>query len=148
MTTQTHPASRSTAFRPDIRTWARSGAAAAVVSSVAVLATQALAIAFWPDIALFKPLDSYARSAIFVLVPTIGATAVFAWLVKRAARPVSTFIQISAVILVLSFIPDYVVSDPHKTLLASSMAAFLHVVAGALIVGMLVFGYQRQASRK
>lgn len=128
--------------------WARLGLVTALVSIVAVLVVQALAIALWPEIALFAPLDNYVRSAIFTLVPVIGATALLAWLVGRSARPVRTFIQISAVILLLSIIPDYALPVPYKTLLASSVTALLHVVAGAITVLMLVTGYHRQASQK
>ena len=133
--------------RPQIenRTWVRLGLIAAVVSIVAVLIVQALALAIWPDIALFKPLDSYARSALFVLVPAVGATAVLAWLVSRRQQPIRDFIALSAIILIVSIIPDYILPDANKTLLASTVTAFLHVVAGVATVAALVIGYQRQA---
>jgi hypothetical protein len=123
------------------------GLITAAASIVAVLVVQALAIALWPEIALFAPLDSYGRSAIFTLVPALGATALLAWLAERRAQPVQTFIQISAVVLLVSFIPDYILPVPHKTLLASSVAAFLHVVAGVVIVLLLIVGYQRHPGR-
>jgi hypothetical protein len=128
--------------------WARLGLVTAIVSIVAVLIVQALAIALWPEIALFAPLDNYVRTVVFTLVPVMGATALLAWLMGRSARPVRTFIQISVVVLLLSVIPDYALPVPHKTLLASSVTAFLHVVAGVITVPMLVAGYQRRASQK
>jgi hypothetical protein len=128
--------------------WARLGLVTALVSIVAVLVVQALAIALWPEIALFAPLDNYARSAIFTLVPVLGATGLLAWLAGRSARPVGTFIGVSVVVLLLSIIPDFVLPVPHKTLLASSVTASLHVVAGALTMLMLVIGYRRQTSQK
>ena len=124
--------------------WAKLGLAAGVVSVVAVLVVQFLAIALWPEIALFAPLDSYIRSVIFTLVPVAGATVLFAWLVKRTANPVKTFIIISVVVLVISFIPDYILPVPDKTALASTVAAFLHVVVAVPTVWILVAGYQRQ----
>lgn len=145
MTTQ--PIRRQPAAQIDTKAWAQMGLAAAAVSIVAVLAVQALALAAWPDVALFKPMDSYARSALFVLVPALGATAVFAWLVNHTPRPVRTFVQIAVGILLLSVIPDYAVPDPNKTVLASSVAAFTHLVAGVATVGVLVFGYRREAER-
>lgn len=132
----------------ETKAWAQIGLMAAVASIAAVLLVQALAIAVWPDIALFKPLDSYARSAIFVFVPAIGATAVFAWLAGRTEQPVSKFITISAVVLLVSIIPDYILPDVNKTLLASTVTAFLHVVAGAITVAVLIIGYQRQVKQK
>ena len=113
--------------------WAKLGLAAGVVSVVAVLVVQFLAIALWPEIALFAPLDSYIRSVIL-----------FAWLVKRTANPVKTFIIISVVVLVISFIPDYILPVPDKTVLASTVAAFLHIVVAVPTVWILVSGYQQR----
>lgn len=124
--------------------WAKLGLVTALVSIVAVLLVQAIAIAIWPEIAQFGPLDSYLRSAVFTLVPVLGATAVFAWLAERSAEPVATFVKLSVVVLVISIIPDYILPVPNKTLLASSVTAFLHVVAGAITILMLVTGYRRQ----
>jgi hypothetical protein len=49
-------------------------------------------------------------------------------------------------VLILSIIPDYLLPVEHKTLLASSVTAFLHVVAAVVTVSVLVTGYRRQAS--
>lgn len=130
--------------RLDVKAWVKIGLLAAAVSIAAVLVMQAIAIALFPEIASFKPLDSFARSALFVLVPALGATAIFAWLVNHTAKPVSKFIILSVIVLGISIIPDFVMPDMNKTLLASTVTAFLHVVAGALIVSILVLGYQRQ----
>jgi len=43
----------------------------------------------------------------------------------------------------LSFIPDYILPVPNRTVIASTIAAFLHVVAAAIIVPILVIGYRR-----
>jgi len=125
------------------RQWLTIGLAAALGSVAAVLVAQAIALAIWPDLALFKPLESYARSALFTLIPALGATAVFAWLATRKDDPASSFKKIAAVVLLLSFIPDYVLPVAHRTLLASSVAAFLHVVAAAVTVSVIVNGYRR-----
>lgn len=127
-----------------LKDWARLGFGAAALAIAGVLVTQALALALMPSLALFSPLDSLARSVLFTFVPAIGATIIFAWLARRSAQPVAAFLKISLVVLMLSFIPDFLYPDPDKVLLASTVAAFLHVVAGALIVGTLVWGYQRK----
>ncbi len=132
----------------ETKTWAYIGIGTAVVSIAAVLVVQALALAIWPEIAIFKPLDNYARSALFVFVPVLGATAVFAWLVSRRERPIRDFITLATVILLVSIIPDYALPDASKTLLASTVTAFLHVVAGAITVALLIIGYQRQVKQK
>jgi hypothetical protein len=143
MTTQS-TLRRQPAARIETKAWAQLGLAAAVASIAAVLLVQALALALWPDIALFKPLDSYARSALFVLVPAVGATAVFAWLAGRREQPIRDFITLSTVVLLASIIPDYAIPDVNKTLLASTVTAFLHVVAGVITVALLIVGYRRQ----
>ena len=126
--------------------WVKLGFITAAASIVAVLVVQALAIIIWPEIALFKPLDSYLRSAIFTLVPAVGATAVLAWLVKRKEKPIRCFIKVSAVVLIISIIPDYILPVPNKTVLASTVTAFLHVVAAVMIVGILVLGYRQRVN--
>ena len=125
------------------RQWLTLGLAAALGSVAAVLAAQAIALTIWPALALFKPLESYARSALFTLIPALGATAVFAWLATRKDDPASSFKKIAAVVLLLSFIPDYVLPVAHRTLLASSVAACCHVVAAAVTVCGIVDGYRR-----
>ena len=102
----------------------------------------------WPGAARFKPLDSYARSALFTLVPAVGATFVLAQLARRAANPVPAFIRLAAVVLLVSFVPDYLIPDPNKTLLASTAAACLHLVAGLLTTGVLVAGYQYKTGQR
>lgn len=128
--------------------WAKIGLKAALASIAAVLAVQAIALAIWPDIAAFGPLDSYPRSALFTLVPVIVATGLFAWLVKTRGKPVSTFIKISVVTLVLSFIPDYAIPHPSKTFLASSVTAFMHLIAGIVTVVMLLTSYRHEVKTR
>lgn len=125
--------------------WVQIGLVTAVAGVAAVLIVQFLAIAIWPDIALFKPLDSYPRTVVFTAVPAFGATALFAWLAARKPQPAQTFIKISAVVLVLSIIPDYILPVPDKTFLASTVTAFMHVVAAVVTVTMVVTGYKRLA---
>jgi hypothetical protein len=123
--------------------WVKLGLIAAVVSAVATVIVQAIAIAIWPEIALFEPLGSYIRVVIFTVIPVAIATVLFAWLVNHTAQPVKTFIIISVVVLIISFIPDYIVPLPHKTFLASTVTAFLHVVVAVCTVPILVMGYQK-----
>jgi len=133
--------------RPQTGQWVAIGVIAAILAAAAVLAVQWIALAIWPEAALFKPLDSYARSALFTIVPALGATAVLAWLASRRADPIGAFIRIAVVVLLLSFIPDFLLPVPHKTLLASSIAAFMHVVAATVIVTVLVASYRRYSGR-
>lgn len=123
--------------------WVSVGLIAAGASVLAVLLAQTIALAIWPDLALFKPLDSFARTALFTLIPALGASGVFAWLVARKQEPVRSFTRIAAVVLLLSVIPDYVLPVAHRTLLASTVTAALHVVAAVVTVSVLIGGYRR-----
>ena len=75
--------------------WLKIGLKTALFSVMTVLIVQALAVAIWPEIRTFKPLDSYPRSALFTLIPALGATAVFAWLVRHQSQPDKKFIILS-----------------------------------------------------
>lgn len=144
MTVQTSSSMR-VAGQPSLRQWLILGVSAAAAAIVGVLIAQAAALAIWPEAALFRPLESYARSALFTLVPALIATGLLAWLARRTANPTAVFVRIAVVALLLSFIPDYLVPVPNRTLLASTIAAVLHVVAAAIIVPILVRGYRRMA---
>jgi hypothetical protein len=127
--------------------WMKLGFVAATASVAAVLMVEALAVALWPEITGFQPLDSYLRAAIFTLVPALGATVLFVLLSERRSQPVRTFLTIAAIVLLLSFIPDYLLPLPGKTLLASTVAAALHLVAAIVITAVLIIGYRRCAGR-
>ena len=123
--------------------WLMIGLQAAAGAILAVLLTQAAILALWPELAAFKPLDSYARSAVFTFVPVMGATAVFYWLVKTQSQPAVKFLWVAFGFLLLSFIPDYLLPIPSRTLAGSTAAAFLHVVAGLVTVPLILAGYTR-----
>jgi uncharacterized membrane protein len=126
--------------------WLKIGLKTAVFSVLSVLVVQAIALSIWPEIVMFKPLDSYPRSALFTLIPAIGATLVLAWLAKRESHPGKKFLMLSAVLLLLSFIPDYALPLPGKTFLASSVAAFMHLTAGVVTVATIVTSYHKRAA--
>ncbi|MCC6169262.1 MAG: hypothetical protein IT329_18725 [Caldilineaceae bacterium] len=144
MTVQTSSPAR-VAGQPSLRQWLILGITAAAAAIVGVLIVQAAALAIWPEAALFRPLESYARSALFTLAPALIATGLLAWLARRSTDPTALFVRISLVALLLSFIPDYILPVPNRTLIASTIAAVLHVVAAAIIVPILVRGYRRMA---
>jgi hypothetical protein len=125
--------------------WLRTGLQAGLAAVLVVLLTQAVILSLWPELASFKPLESYPRSALFTFIPALAATAIFARLVKTQERPIRTFLWISAAALLLSFIPDYVLPIPNRTLVASSAAAFLHLLAGIVTGGLILVGYARSS---
>ena len=128
-----------------ITRWLRIGLQAAVGAILAVWLTQIAILALWPELATFKPLDSYARSALFTFIPAMGATAVFAWLTKTQDQPATKFLWIAAGFLLLSIIPDYLLPIPNRTMVASTAAAFMHLVAGIVTAFLILAGYTRAA---
>jgi hypothetical protein len=141
----------STAQKPaglTISRWLIIGLQAAAPAILAVLAAQAAILRIRPALGAFKPLDSYARSVLFTLIPAIGAALVFAWLVKTQEKPVVKFLWVATGFLLLSFIPDYILPVPYRTLAASTAAAFLHLLAGIIIVAMLLAGYSRSTKTR
>lgn len=133
------------ASQPTFQQWLVLGLTASAAAIVGVLIVRAAALTIWPDAALFQPLDSWVRASIFTLAPALIATGLLAWLARRSADPVRSFIWISLIALVLSFFPDYILPVPNRTFIASTIAAFLHIVAAAIIVPILVRGYRRMA---
>jgi len=79
--------------------------------------------------------------------PPLVATALLAWLARRSPNPAAAFIKLAALVLLLSFIPDYTLPVPHRTLLASSVAASLHVIAALIITAGILAGYRRTGLR-
>lgn len=123
--------------------WLQIGLLTAAGSILAVLVVQAIILAMAPELKAFKPLDNYARSALFTLIPALAATAVFAWLTRNKDQPVKKFLWISAGFLLLSFIPDYLLPIPNRTMAGSNAAAFMHLVAGIVTVSLILAGYTR-----
>lgn len=122
--------------------WVKIGAAAALAAVILVLLAQAAALSVWPEAAAFRPLNSYPRTVAFTVIPALVATALFARL-ARSGNPAAKFIKIAVIVLLISFVPDYTLPDPNRTLLASTIAAGLHVVAAASITGVLIACYNR-----
>lgn len=139
----THSPAHLPSTQPLRRTdWLRIGTGAAVLSAAAVVLSQLLVFAIWPELAAFEPLSSPPRSALFTAIPAFGATAVFAWLDRRAAQPARAFVLVSAAVLLVSIVPDYVLPFANMTFLASTVTAALHVLAAVVTVAVLLLGYR------
>ena len=68
----------------DRNKWVSPGLITAVASVMAVVTVQALMPALWPEIALFKPLNIYAHTIVFTLIPAAGAIELSSRLVVQA----------------------------------------------------------------
>lgn len=147
MTTKVVGKVRSSSLE-DRKTWIMIGLTAAILSAAAVLLVHVFALSTWPELAAFKPLESYSRSVLFTLIPAFIATGLFAYLLKKRSDPAVDFLKISFAVLLVSFIPDFLLPFPERTLLGSSVAAFLHLVAAIIIVTVILTGYRRVRQAK
>jgi hypothetical protein len=96
----------------------------------------------------FVELGSAFGIAIFTLVLSIGAVPVYAMLLHSVKHPERVFTIVSAVLLALSVIPDitYIPSVPGASNAQTSVLILMHIVAAAVIVGMLTRHTRQRAS--
>jgi len=125
--------------------WAKAGLIAGAAAAAAVVLVQLVALQAFPEAGVFEPLRSYPRTVAFVMIPSLLASRLFVWLVQRRPQPVPTFLAISLLVLLLSFIPDFALPLAGKSVLGSSIAAGLHVVAAVIIVPILILLHRRGA---
>ena len=79
--------------------------------------------------------------SVFTLILCTGAVMVFALVGRFSKNPVRTFLMISSVFLVISFLPDIAVAFapfPGAGWPYSITLMIMHVVAGVITVSMLV----------
>lgn len=112
----------------------RRGALAIVLAAVgnALLLAAVLASGL---VAPFQAL-SYPPVIFLSAVGAVGATLVYALVVRRSATPARIFTRIASAVLVLSFLPDIalLVIDPAATVGAVVALMLMHVVvAGAAV---------------
>jgi len=76
---------------------------------------------------------------LFTVVPAIVATLLYAALLRFARRPERIFTVIAAIVFVVTTIPDftYIPTVPGATNGQTTILVLTHVVAAAVIVGML-----------
>lgn len=118
--------------------WLKAGLIAGALAAIVVVLAQLLALQVFPEVTGFEPLRSYPRTVAFVMIPALIASRLYAWLVRHRPQPVATFVAISFVVLLLSFIPDFALPLTGKTVPGSSVAAGLHVIAAVTIVPLLI----------
>jgi len=74
------------------------------------------------------------------VIGVVGATVVYAALVRVSSRPDRTFVVVAVVVLVLSIVPDvtYIPSEPGGSLVAGVVLAAMHVMTAAIVLWQLV----------
>jgi uncharacterized protein DUF6069 len=75
---------------------------------------------------------------VFTIIGTLGATVAFALVNRFARRPITTFRTAATVVLVLTFIPDFLIySMPHENIAAISALIGMHIATYLICIGML-----------
>jgi hypothetical protein len=109
---------------------------AAVVANVLVYYLGSLVVTYDPR---FIVLANVSGTVLFTVAPAIVAVLLYAVLLRFTADPARVFTGIAAVVLVLSLIPDltYIPTVPGASSGQTAVLMLMHVVAAAVIVGML-----------
>ena len=117
--------------------------AAAVLANVAVYYLGALVVGYNSG---FIVLANPSGIALFTVVPAIVATLVYGGLLRFTRRPERTFSIIAAIVFVVTTIPDftYIPSVPGATNGQTAILVLTHIVAAAVIIGMLTKLSRRQ----
>jgi apolipoprotein N-acyltransferase len=109
---------------------------ASVLANVLFYHLAGLVVAYDPT---FPPLASVGGTIFFTVVPAVVAVLLHALLVRFTRRPERIFLAISAVVFVVTLIPDltYIPTVPGATVAQTTILVLMHVIAAGVIVGML-----------
>ncbi len=110
--------------------------AAATLANVLVYFVGGALVTYDPQ---FLPLTNVSGAIVFTLPAAIVAVLLYAALLRFARRPARTFTIISLVVFVVTLIPDftYIPTLPGVTVGQTAVLVLMHIVAAAVIVGML-----------
>jgi hypothetical protein len=101
-------------------------------------------VAYDPD---FIVLSNPSGAIIFTLVPAIVAVLLYAGLLRFTSRAAGIFTVISAIVFVVTVIPDftYIPTVPGSSNGQTAILVLMHVIAAAVIVRLLTSTPGRQA---
>jgi hypothetical protein len=118
---------------------------AATVANVLVYYLGAVIVGYDP---LFVILQNAGGAIFFTITAAIVAVALYAVLLRTTRRPERIFTIISAVVLVLSIVPDitYIPTVEGSSNGQTAVLILMHIVAAGVIVGMLTSYSRRRAS--
>jgi hypothetical protein len=118
---------------------------AAVAANLLVYAVGSPIVGYDPG---FVVLANASGTIIFTIFPAIVAVLLYAALVRWTRRPERVFTVISAIVLVVSLVPDltYIPTVPGASAGQTAILMLMHVVAAVVIVGLLT-GYTRPRAR-
>ena len=100
-------------------------------------------VAYDPD---FIVLSNPSGAAIFTLAPAIVAVLLYAGLVRFTRHPAAIFTVISAIVFVLTLIPDftYIPTVPGASNGQTAILVLMHAIAASVIVRLLTTMPARQ----
>jgi len=109
---------------------------AAVLANVLVYYIGGAVVDYDPQ---FLPLASVGGAVIFTVIPAIIAVVIYAILLRFTRNPARIFTIIAVVALIISLISDltYIPTVPGVTTAQTAMLLLMHLVAAAVIVGIL-----------
>src|SRR5436305_1374999 len=110
--------------------------AAAVIANAIVYYMGGAVIAYDPQ---FLPLTNVSGAIVFTLPAAIVAVLLYAALLRFAGNPERTFTIISAVVFIVTLIPDFTLipTTPGVTAAQTAILVLMHIVAAGVIVRML-----------
>jgi hypothetical protein len=140
----------TTGLRTDSRSFARVrfalfGLASVVAASIANVLVFYVGNLFVHYDPAFVELGSAIGIGVFTLFCSIGAVPVYGLILHSVKRPERVFTIVSVVALVLSIVPDitYIPTVEGASIGQTGILILMHIVAAAVIVGMLT-SYTRQ----
>ena len=109
---------------------------AAVIANVLVYFIGSAIVTYDPE---FVVLANAGGAVIFTLASAIVAVLVYAALLRYSGNPARVFTIISAVVFVVTLIPDftYIPTQPGASAGQTAILSLMHVVAAGVIVWML-----------
>jgi hypothetical protein len=109
---------------------------AAVLANTVFYYLAAALVAYDPE---FIVLSNPSGAIIFTLVPAVVAVLLYAGLLRFTRHPVAIFNVISAVVFVVTLIPDftYIPTVPGASNGQTAVLVLMHVIAAAVIVRLL-----------
>jgi hypothetical protein len=109
---------------------------AAVLANVLVYFVGDAVVGYDPD---FLVLSNVSGAVIFTFAAAVGAVLVYGALLRWTANPVRNFNVISAIVFVVTTVPDftYIPGVEGASNGQTAVLVLMHVVAAAVIVGML-----------
>ena len=109
---------------------------AAVLANVVVYFLGDAVVGYNPD---FLVLSNVSGAAIFTFAAAVGAVIVYGALLRWTANPVRNFNVISAIVFVVTTVPDFTIipGEEGASNGQTAVLVLMHVVAAAVIVGML-----------